>query len=323
MWNSKSMSTCHSVAGCRYAPPDEWLDEAVRCVVAAVQEELDEQDSLTDQEDTGEGGAEQGDAASSAGQGAAVGAQQVAAWRTENGTIGGSVAGDGGRHSRARRRSRAPAGVHVTLLAKLLWGCAHLGYQPSPAQLELLTDSAQWQLSHTRSRGTVSACTALQQQQGGMMVLGSAGSQCTDCRSMSTPTPASSMQRPEKATCSAVLCYLLPRNLLVQETLHYCQSVYLSICITAICLAVTELWQEPAAMPPTPPPTPAPALPSAAAGAACLGAGAPAVGAGCAGAVQHLSVPQPVLPHLPPAHRLAQAPRLHPAAAPGEAEREW
>lgn len=56
-----------------------------------------------------------------------------------------------------RRRRRTPVGVHVTLLSKLLWGCAHLGYIPPADLLQQLTDAAQWALSHSRARGTVSA----------------------------------------------------------------------------------------------------------------------------------------------------------------------
>ncbi|KAL4430985.1 hypothetical protein ABPG75_006241 [Micractinium tetrahymenae] len=48
-----------------------------------------------------------------------------------------------------------PGGVNVSLAAQLLWGCAHVGHVPEPAQLEAICEDVYHQLSHARGNRTV------------------------------------------------------------------------------------------------------------------------------------------------------------------------
>ncbi len=50
-----------------------------------------------------------------------------------------------------------PGSVSVSLAAQLLWGCAHVGHVPEPAQLEAISDYVYHQLSHARGNKTVSS----------------------------------------------------------------------------------------------------------------------------------------------------------------------
>jgi hypothetical protein len=45
--------------------------------------------------------------------------------------------------------------VPVSLLAKLLWGCAHVGYEPEEELLEAITADLYHRLSHSRGNSTV------------------------------------------------------------------------------------------------------------------------------------------------------------------------
>lgn len=178
----------HSMAILRYAPPDDWLEAAVQCVAAAVQEGLDDDPTGLDSGPhsmPSSGKTAPGPVAQQAEQGRRAPGTRVARTTSDTGepweegpsasnasAITGEQAsssvqlgGEGGpllflmehgsRGGRQRQLRRNSTGVHVSLICKLLWGCAELGYQPPSHLLSPIVDSAHWGLSHNRGRGLV------------------------------------------------------------------------------------------------------------------------------------------------------------------------
>ena len=166
-------------------------------------------------------------------------------------------------HAGRRRRRRGPASVHLTLVAKLLWGCAHLGYTPPQELLAPIMDCVQWALSHDRGRATVGgagSAGARARLPGGSLLVGKVG--------LST---AAALYTALQLSAQHARCGL--KQLLWPAPNPSCR-----------CVLTTR-----------------PAPPRRSAGAARQGAGAPALGAGCDGGVWDAPLPQPRLPRLAPA----------------------